>query len=104
VLDKDALIVLKAKAYLNNLSRKLSGQHVHQDDIDKHKKDIYRLSYLFVGNERYAVADEIKEDLRLFVDSMSDHPINTKAIARYMNLPELSQAEFVDLLTTIFGL
>jgi hypothetical protein len=62
------------------------------------------LSYLFVGDERYAVADEIKEDLRLFVNSMSDYPINTKAIARYMNLPELSQAEFVELLTTIFGL
>jgi hypothetical protein len=104
VLDKDALIVLKAKAYLNNFARKQSGQEVHQDDIDKHKKDIYRLAYLFVGNEHYVVADEIKGDLRLFIDSVREHPINTNAIARYMNLPELSQTDFVDLLTTIFGL
>lgn len=104
VLDKDSLIVLKAKAYLNNLARKQSGQHVHQDDIDKHKKDIYRLSYLLVGDERYTVADDIKSDLRSFLGFLSEYPINTRAIAKYMNLPELSQTEFISLITTIFRL
>jgi hypothetical protein len=104
VLDKDALIVLKAKAYLNNRARKLGGQRVHQDDIDKHKKDIYRLAYLFVGDERFDVSDTIKQDLRLFVAALKDYPVNTKAIAKYMNLPELSQSEFEALLMDIFGL
>jgi hypothetical protein len=104
VLDKDALIVLKAKAYLNNLARKTAGGHVHQDDIDKHKKDIYRLSYLLVGDERYPISAAMKEDLRSFVQALGEYPINTAAIAKYMNLPELSQAEFIDLLSSIFEL
>jgi hypothetical protein len=104
VLDKDALIVLKAKAFLNNLARKRSGQQVHQDDIDKHKKDIYRLSYLFVGDERYTLSESLKADLRQFLLAIEENPINTSAIAKYMNLPEVQPTEFTNLLSTIFQL
>lgn len=39
-----ALIVLKAKAFINNLARKNEGQNVQNEDIEKHWKDIIRLS------------------------------------------------------------
>lgn len=104
VLDKDALIVLKAKAFLNNLQRKLSGQEVHQGDIDKHKKDIYRMTYLLAEDERFEVSENIKTDLREFLASLQNNPINTEAIAKYMNLPELSLTDFKALLNKVFQL
>lgn len=104
VLDKDALIVLKAKAFLNNLQRKQAGQTVHQDDIDKHKKDIYRMAYLLAADERFEVSETIKSDLRLFLLSLKDNPINTKAISKFMNLSELLLTDFEELLIEVFQL
>lgn len=104
VLDKDAIIVLKAKAFLNNLQRKQSDQPVQQDDIDKHKKDIYRIAYLLSEDERFDISDAIKKDLSLFLDSLQENPINTKAIAKYMNLTELPLDDFKALLITVFQL
>lgn len=104
VLDKESLIVLKAKAFLNNLQRKQSGQSVHQDDIDKHKKDIYRISYLLAENERFDVSENIRTDLRSFISSLKNYPINTKSLAGYMNLPELTTDSFIELLRKVFQL
>ncbi|MDR2679710.1 MAG: hypothetical protein LBC47_02745 [Tannerella sp.] len=103
-LDKDALIVLKAKAYLNNKKRKEEGQPVHQDDIDKHKKDIYRLSFLFSGEERYDVSDDIKAALIDFLAELQSEPISTKAIAKTMGVAEVSMQDFVQKIATLFQL
>jgi len=104
VLDKDALVVLKAKAYLNNRKRKEKGQPVHQGDIDKHKKDIYRLSFLFSGIESYEVSENIKADLRNFIDELKSDPISTKAISQSMGLVEFSTSDFVRRIEKIFVL
>lgn len=104
VLDKDALIVLKAKAYLNNKKRKDEGQQVHQDDIDKHKKDIYRLSFLFSGEERYDISDDIKTALKDFIAALDTNPINTKAIAKIVGVVEVSMQDFIQKIKTLFQL
>ncbi|MDR0573835.1 MAG: hypothetical protein LBG96_07400 [Tannerella sp.] len=104
VLDKDALIVLKAKAYLNNKKRKEEGQQVYQDDIDKHKKDIYRISYLFSGEERYDVSGNIKADLNDFFAALSTDPVGTKAIAKTMGVAEVSMPDFVQQIKNLFQL
>jgi hypothetical protein len=104
VLDKEALIILKAKAYLNNRKRKEEGQQVHQDDIDKHKKDIYRLSFLFSGEECYDVSENIKADLRDFLTKISVDPISTKAIAKAMGLAELTMQDIIQRIENMFQL
>jgi len=104
VIDKDALIVLKAKAYLNNKKRKEEGQQVHQDDIDKHKKDIYRISFLFSGEERYDVADSIKADLNDFLIHLPIDPVSTKAIAKAMGVVEVPMTNFVQKIKALFQL
>lgn len=104
VLDKDALVVLKAKAYLNNKKRKSEGQQVHQDDIDKHKKDIYRLSFLFSGEERYEVSDSIKANLRDFIAELGTDPISTKAIAKAVGVVEVPMQDFIQKIKTLFQL
>lgn len=105
LLDKFALIVLKAKAYISNLSRKEAGDKVHQDDIDKHKKDVYRLSFLLdEETERMEIAETIKEDLRKFIETVRSHEINTKAISNYMGVEQVNQEDFLRKIQIIFGL
>ena len=101
-LDKDALVVLKAKAYLNNKKRKEEGQQVYQNDIDKHKKDIYRVSFLFSGEERYDVTDRINADLMDFLNNLKTDPIITKAIAKTMGVAEVPMPDFVHKIENIF--
>lgn len=58
-IDRDALIALKVKAYLNNVLRKKSGQPVQSDDIDKHKRDVYRISHILTPEDRFSAPDSI---------------------------------------------
>lgn len=105
ILDKFALIVLKAKAYISNFARKQAGDRVQNDDIVKHKKDVYRLSFLLdEENERIELSDSVKGDLRTFVTVLREHSLNTKALASYMAVPEVSQEEFIQKLQKVFGL
>jgi len=104
VVDKEGLIVLKAKAYLNNRKRKAEGHQIHQNDVDKHKKDIYRLSFLFSGEERYDVSSGIKMDLKSFLSEIQTDPISTKAMAKSMGVVEVSMLDFVRKTEVMFQL
>jgi len=104
ILKPEALVVLKAVAYLENLRRKQQGGDVDQKDIDKHKKDIYRLAYVFDGSERFEVNDTIKERLRAFVSEVANSPIDGKNMMRGQGIPAMGMAEFTALLGDVFGL
>ena len=104
VLDKEALIVLKTKAYLNNRERKKKGHRVYQDDIDKHKNDIYRLSFLFSGEERYEISDQIKATLNDFLNELLSDSISTKAVARAMGVIEVPMQDFIQKIQKLFQL
>ncbi len=105
VLDKFSLIVLKAKAYISNLARKQAGNKVQQDDIDKHKKDVYRLSFLLdEQKDSIELSENIQKDMRQFIETVREHEINTKAISNYMSVTEIKQDEFINKLKVIFKL
>ena len=103
ILKPEALIVLKAVAYLENLRLKEQGASVDQKDIDKHKKDIYRLAYVFDGSERFDVNDTIKDRMRAFVSEVEKSPINGKNIMRGQGIPTMGMAEFSELIKNLFG-
>ena len=104
ILKPEALIVLKAVAFLENQRLKEKGDPVDQKDIDKHKRDIYRLAYVFDGSERYEVSDTIKERLRAFVEEVEKSPIDGKNMMRGQGIPAMGMVEFVGLLRNLFGL
>ena len=104
ILNAEALIVLKAVAYMENLRRKEAGIAVDQKNIDKHKKDIYRLAYVFDGSERFEVNDTIKEQLRAFVSEVEKNPIDGKNMLRGQAIPPMPMTEFTELLKSIFNL
>ena len=104
ILKPEALIVLKAVAYLENLRRKEEGVEVDRKDIDKHKKDVYRLAYIFDGSERFEVNDTIKERLRAFVSEVEKSPVDGKNMMRGRGLAVMGMPEFTELIKGIFGL
>lgn len=103
ILKPEALIVLKAVAYLENLRLKEQGDPVDQKDIDKHKKDIYRLAYVFDGSERFEVNDTIKERLAAFVSEVEKSPLDGKNMMRGQGIPAMGMAEFTELIRNMFG-
>lgn len=104
ILNPEALIVLKAVAYMENLKRREAGVAVDQRDIDKHKKDIYRLAYVFDGTERYIVNDTIKTQLSDFITEVERNPIDGKNMLRGQGIPPMSMHVFTDLLKSIYGI
>ena len=104
ILKPEALIVLKAVAFLENQRRKEKGESVDQRDIDKHKKDVYRLAYLFDGSERFEVNDKIKEQLKAFVSEIEKSPIDGKNMFRGQRIPAMGMPDFTKLLRNMFGL
>ncbi len=104
ILKPEALIVLKSVAFLENLRRKERGESVDQKDIDKHKKDVYRLAYVFDGSERFEVNDTIKERLRDFINEVEKSPIDGKNMMREYGIPAMLMPDFFELLRSIFSL
>lgn len=105
VLDKFALVALKAKAYVSNFDRKTNGGHVQQDDIDKHKKDVYRISFILdKDNDRVQLPEGMKRDMQTFIDYIKKNPINTQSLAKYMGAGNVSQEELIERLKLVFGL
>lgn len=70
--NKEALICLKAFAYLSNLKRKEDGQPVRDRDIQKHKYDVFRMVFLTAPDAVFELPDSIKRDLKRFVDTIKD--------------------------------
>lgn len=62
-----ALIVLKAKAFINNHARKIEGQNLQDEDIEKHWKDVIRLTVAIDPQKKIDAPNSIKEDLRSFI-------------------------------------
>ena len=68
--NTEALICLKAFAYLNNKKRKEGGQAVREKEILKHKYDVFRMVFLLNPEARFDIPDHIKRDLQLFADTV----------------------------------
>ena len=103
ILRPEALVVLKAVAYNENLRRKLDGAKVEQRDIDKHKKDVYRLAYVFDGSERFDVNETIKAQMKAFISEVEKSPIDGKNMMRGQGIPAMGMKECLELLRGMFG-
>lgn len=66
----EALIVLKAFAFLDNTARKNSGEKVQKQDISKHKHDVFRLIFLMPENSEISLPEKIKKDLQQFTNTI----------------------------------
>ena len=68
----DALVCLKALAYLNLLSDKKAGKRVNADDIKKHRRDVIMAAAYLPSGEEYKVGESIRTMLDEFLSTMDD--------------------------------
>lgn len=79
VASPAALIVLKAKAWMDLNQRRQNGEPVDSHDIRKHKGDIARLVQL-LEETPLDLPPEIRSDMREFLTGFAQEPINPKAL------------------------
>jgi hypothetical protein len=64
----EALICLKAFAYLDNKRLKEEGKPITTGNVIKHRNDVFRLVFLLKPDEIFELPASIKKDLQHFVD------------------------------------
>ena len=101
--NAEALICLKAYAYLDNKKRKQAGQNIRARDITKHKYDIFRMVFLLPPNSEFLLSDAIKTNLQEFVDAMkTDLP--SPEIFKANGFGTQDMSKLLNQLIQIFGL
>ena len=68
----DALVCLKALAYLNLLSDKQAGKKVNADDIKKHRRDVILAAAYLPADRQYKVGGSIRKMLDEFLIAVED--------------------------------
>ncbi len=68
---KEALICLKAKAYLDIADRIAKGGKENTKKLQKHKGDVFRLGVMLAESDRYVLPEILKKDLQDFVNKIS---------------------------------
>jgi hypothetical protein len=104
VANDISLIVLKAKAFLNNRQRKKDGQSVQEVDVLKHKNDVIRLTATASGSTASTVTDNIRKDIAEFLDIFQTEPDNVKAVLKPLGLSNIGREAIVEQLRRIFGI
>ncbi|MDB4582392.1 hypothetical protein N9164_04510 [Draconibacterium sp.] len=99
----EALICLKAKAFLDLTQRKLDGEDVDGRNIRKHKTDIFRLAVLLPSEHKVELPAGIKNDLKTFVDSISEK-LPDKAIFKQMGMGAIDVEQVFQQIKNIFSL
>lgn len=104
-VDRDAVILLKSVAYINNSERKANGEQVRTEDIIKHKNDIFRIVSTFAEDDRYEIPEVLKKDLRKFLKMVENDGLGTASLSRELGLEtEISLEVFANQLITTFEL
>ena len=70
VLPHSMLIPFKAKAWLDLSERDRRGEHVDSRDLKKHRNDIIRMASELLL-ESCELPDEVRNDMRTFIDAMN---------------------------------
>lgn len=104
-VDRDAVIVLKAIAYINNSKHKTNGEKVRSEDISNHKNDIFRIVSTLTENDKYEIPETIKSDLRTFLAMVEKDGLGTSGLSKELGLgTEITFEIFADRLKNTFGL
>lgn len=83
-----SLICLKAKAFLDMAERRENGENVDNSDIEKHKKDVFRMAALLDSGNKVILPDKLYVDLTDFIQYVS-RELPGKELFKAMGSPEL---------------
>jgi hypothetical protein len=101
--NTEALIGLKAKAFLDYKTRKENGEKIDEKQLRKHKMDIFRLLLLLTPEDSFVIAKSIKSDIAYFVEVVKDD-LPDKAIFKEMGAGNVDVKELFGQLIRAFNL
>jgi len=100
IASPEALICLKAKAYTELLTRKGYGELVDSRDIEKHKKDIFRLIAMLPQNAHFKLPRKLHQDIVLFIQRIGNLP--NQDFFKSAGLKGLDATTLMNLLQKVF--
>lgn len=103
-VDRDAVILLKARAYINNSIRRENGETVRSDEITKHKNDVFRIATTFSDSDEYEISETLKADLRLFLEMVEKEGIGTAGLCKDLGIAEIPAYVFAERIRKTFRL
>ncbi|MCD8294512.1 MAG: hypothetical protein LUE27_04605 [Clostridia bacterium] len=74
VLDAPYLVAFKARAFVNLMSQRQANEHVNTRDWKKHKNDVFRMAHYLESTDLSSVDEDIKNDIKVFLDEISKNP------------------------------
>lgn len=101
--NTEALICLKAKAYLDIAKRIAAGGKEDSKHLRKHKGDIFRLGVMLGENDLFEIPDTTKKDMQEFINTIKDD-LPDKAILKTMGLRNVNVENVYVQLIKSFGL
>lgn len=87
--NTEALICMKAKAYLEIAERIANGSKEETKKLSKHKGDVFRLAVMLTANDVFELPESIKADLQTFINTVAGE-LPDKAIFKAMGLSAIS--------------
>jgi hypothetical protein len=99
----NALICLKAKAYLDISERISNGSNEDLKQTNKHKGDVFRLAVMLTQNDSFTLPKTIQTDMQAFANAISFN-LPDKAIYKEMGLGNTNVEMVFDLLIRVFNL
>lgn len=100
--DSAALVVLKARAYLNLLQDKKAGKHVNAKDIKKHRSDVLK-SVAIMEDSQISAPVSIVECIHEFVAEIKgEWPVLGTALAASLDQTTEFVASLLDVLDGLF--
>ncbi len=100
VLKAEAIIPLKARAYVDLSKRKAAGESVDSKNIKKHKNDIFRLFTVLDRDRKITMAATLREDLAGAVSRIAEDPTDLKSLG----ISRLTLSEALDELRKFYNL
>ncbi len=86
----EALICLKAKAFLDLTDRKEKGERMSEKEIRKHKNDIIRLAVMLREKNEVDLPASIAGDMKEFMEFIKSDPPDYQAIGKMIGLPNIN--------------
>lgn len=101
--NTEALICLKAKAYIDIAARIAAGRDEDSKQLKKHKGDIFRLALLLAEEDAFELPGELQSHMQTFVNAITED-LPDKAMFKEMGAGNIDPAVVFEQIKKSFGL
>jgi len=101
VANIESLICLKCRAYIDLARRRAEGEAIDSRKVNKHKRDVFRLTAMLDATERFDLPTDLSRDVRTFAEMVRTDMPNSDAL-KAMGIYGFSAEEILERLLEVF--